>query len=62
MITKLILYLHQLLSVREQQAVVHHLIRICFPGQKLYKARPIGYKRPKDPLKTPMDIPKNETP
>ena len=53
--TKLILFLFRLLSEDDKIRVVHILLTEVFPGRKLYKARPIGYKRPRDTYQTPKE-------
>lgn len=43
--TKLILYLFRKLSVSQQQSLTRYLVGTVFPGLRLYKARPSGYRR-----------------
>lgn len=50
--TKLILFLFRLLPVSKQQEMTRYLVSVVFPGDRIYKARPAGYKRPRDPFKT----------
>ena len=41
----IILFFFKLLSIQEQQSLTRHLVGVVFPGLRLYKARPRGYKR-----------------
>jgi hypothetical protein len=43
--TKLIKLLFRLLSYEKQTLLLHELLAGVFPGKRLYKARPSGYKR-----------------
>jgi hypothetical protein len=43
--SKLIKLLFTLLSYEKQTLLLHELLASVFPGRKLYKARPIGFKR-----------------
>jgi len=49
----IILFLFRLLSVPDQQGLTEYLVSTVYPGMSLYKSRPKGYKRPRDPYKVP---------
>jgi len=48
MITKLILFLHQLLSVEDQRAVTLLMVSVCFPGKHLHRDPAKGTRNPRN--------------
>lgn len=47
MITKLIYFLHRLLSSEQQRAMTLRLVSVVFPGRHPHRDPPKGVKRPR---------------
>jgi hypothetical protein len=45
--TKLILFLHSLLSFEKQKALTLKLVSVCFPGSHVHKSPAKGVKKPR---------------